>query len=99
MALTGFKFLVSENGATRWAFIQGSGGRFGDGSLHVATDAINILHVEVKLIGKVRDELRSAGFLREWVDAEDPKDRIRKITPDKVDGVSAVWSDGEGCTR
>lgn len=96
MTLVGFQFLVSENEVTRWATIQGSGGRFGDGSLHAHSDSepsdIGLLRTVCKLLGQVRRELDKDGFLREFVDGDVPADRIHKITPEKIDGAKAIWA-------
>lgn len=96
MTLVGFQFLVSENEVTRWAFIQGNGGRFGDECLHAYAEAepgdIRLLRTVCKVLGQVRRELDKEGFLREFVDGDVPADRIRRITPEKIDGAKAVWA-------
>jgi hypothetical protein len=79
--VVGYEFQVREPGPrhqpNRWVRLQGSGGCFGDGSLHI--EEPNVEQITRSLLGQARRELRTEGILREWRDHENHLLRIQPL--------------------
>ena len=79
--ITGYEFQVREPGPARqpnrWVRLQGSGGCYGDGSLHIEDPDVE--QITRSLLSQARHELRGGTTLREWVDHENHLLRIRPI--------------------
>ena len=93
MEIIGFEFLIRDSSGTRWVRLQGSGGQYGNGSLHLNgsgwTPAI-LARVKASILAKARAELEQTGAVREWRDGGDSRDTITQIEPLEILSVSEI---------
>lgn len=85
MMITGFEFLISEGGTTRWVRLMGAGGLIGDGMLGIINTVPELLdNTKKSLLNRVND-LCETGPLEEWIVGDVPlRERIKTIHPAKV---------------
>lgn len=82
--ITGYEFQIRERGPARqpnrWVRLMGSGGCYGDSALHIENPEKSVVEQIINsLLGRTRRVLRDGGELREWVDHEDHRLRIRPL--------------------
>lgn len=86
--ITGFEFLIKDDGKSYWTSLQGSGGQLGAGALHAIRNldpkSPRVQDYAAKLLREAQKELQHEGTIRTYRDEEDPGQRIRRVTASAV---------------